>query len=263
MVPHLSHSDLADVSKHVELGGEEWTQSVVTVWSRTQTRAIRDRECREVVEGEDSSSDIMTLTSPSVDVPSPAQDLVIHQERDESCGGGALLQEVLCAGAHLCTLSFRTELYRRRILSHCRVPGIWVQAHSAPGTSTWARKREKNSTNQKKRKTTAIPEELEGSQQHRKQEEEEGSTKNVESRPVVKPKVTTDFLEAAVREGADELMLRREQESMLRTIIHTSNVGDDRWRRQLVNVDGHAICRAIFQGVGGSEWETMCHKYKE
>ena len=31
--------------------------------------------------------------------------------------------------------------------------------------------------------------------------------KNVESRPVVKPKFTTDFPEAVVGEGADELTL--------------------------------------------------------
>ena len=33
--------------------------------------------------------------------------------------------------------------------------------------------------------------------------------KNVEARPVVKPKFTTDFAEAVVREGADELTLRK------------------------------------------------------
>ena len=43
------------------------------------------------------------------------------------------------------------------------------------------------------------------------------SEKNMESSPVVKPKFTTDFLEAVVREGADGLMLRREEEGMLRT----------------------------------------------
>ena len=39
--------------------------------------------------------------------------------------------------------------------------------------------------------------------------------KNMKSRTVVKPKFTTDFPEAVVREGADELILRAEQEGML------------------------------------------------
>ena len=29
------------------------------------------------------------------------------------------------------------------------------------------------------------------------------------------------------------------------------------------NEDWHAICQAFFQGVEGSEWENMYHKYKE
>ena len=46
--------------------------------------------------------------------------------------------------------------------------------------------------------------------------------RNMESRPVVKPKFMTDFpdfLQAVVREGADELTLRREEEGMLRAFI--------------------------------------------
>ena len=54
--------------------------------------------------------------------------------------------------------------------------------------------------------------------------------KNMESRPVVRPKFTTDFLEAMVREGADELTLRAEEERMLRTFIDTTDVGDSKRR---------------------------------
>ena len=38
---------------------------------------------------------------------------------------------------------------------------------------------------------------------------------DMESRPMVKPKFTTDFPEAVVREGADELTLRAEEEGTL------------------------------------------------
>ena len=47
--------------------------------------------------------------------------------------------------------------------------------------------------------------------------------KTLESLPVVKPRFTTDFLEAEVREGTDELTLRREG-GMLRGIVDTTNV---------------------------------------
>ena len=47
-----------------------------------------------------------------------------------------------------------------------------------------------------------------------------------ESLPVVKPKFTTDLPEAMVREGADELTLRREETGMLRTFVDTTNVRD-------------------------------------
>ena len=61
------------------------------------------------------------------------------------------------------------------------------------------------------------------------------------------PKFTTDFLEAVVREGADELTLRK-----LRT-----NVGNSRWEPPLVDEDWHDICQAIDKGVEGSEQENM------
>ena len=61
--------------------------------------------------------------------------------------------------------------------------------------------------------------------------------------------VTTDFLEAVVRRGADELTLRAEEEGILRTFP------------PFVTEDSHAICQAIFQGVEGLEWETMYCNY--
>ena len=41
---------------------------------------------------------------------------------------------------------------------------------------------------------------------------------------MVKPKFTTDFPEAVVREGADELTLRTEEDGMLRTFLETTDV---------------------------------------
>ena len=74
------------------------------------------------------------------------------------------------------------------------------------------------------------------------------SEKNMKPRTVVKPKFTTDFPEAVVREGADELTLRTEEEGILHTFIDTTDVGDRRCGPQLVGGDWHAICQAIFQG---------------
>ena len=52
--------------------------------------------------------------------------------------------------------------------------------------------------------------------------------KNLESRNVVKPKFTTDFPEAVLREGPDELTLLAEDEGALRTFTDTTNVADKR-----------------------------------
>ena len=73
-----------------------------------------------------------------------------------------------------------------------------------------------------------------------------------ESRQAVKPKFTEDFPgSGAVREGADELTLRREEEGMLRTLVETTSVGDSRWRAPLVDEHWHAMCQAICTGVDG------------
>ena len=48
--------------------------------------------------------------------------------------------------------------------------------------------------------------------------------KNMASKKVVKPKFTTD-----VREGADELTLRDEEEGVLRNFTDTTDAGDSRW----------------------------------
>ena len=60
------------------------------------------------------------------------------------------------------------------------------------------------------------------------------------------PNFTIDFPQAVVRERTDELTLRREEESMLRTFIDTTNVGDNRWEPQLLHEDWYAICQVFF-----------------
>ena len=52
--------------------------------------------------------------------------------------------------------------------------------------------------------------------------------KNVESRKVVKPKFTTDFPEYVVREGADELTVRADEDGALRTFIDTPQCGEQK-----------------------------------
>ena len=68
--------------------------------------------------------------------------------------------------------------------------------------------------------------------------------KTQESRLVLKPKFTTDFAEVVVREGADELTVRREDEGMLRSVIDTTNVGDSRVGPLLVDEDWRAVCQS-------------------
>ena len=59
---------------------------------------------------------------------------------------------------------------------------------------------------------------------------------DVESRKVVKPKCTTDFPGSVVREGADELTLRADEEGALGTFVDTTNVGDRRWEPPLLQL---------------------------
>ena len=60
--------------------------------------------------------------------------------------------------------------------------------------------------------------------------------KNMESMKVVKPNFTTDFSEAVIREGADELTLRAEEEGVLHTLLtprmwETADRGLRQWMR--------------------------------
>ena len=65
------------------------------------------------------------------------------------------------------------------------------------------------------------------------------------SPPVVESKFSKDYPEATVRDGAEELTLRRGEEGGLRTLNDTTNVGDSRWGPLLVeeglacNLPGH------------------------
>ena len=79
---------------------------------------------------------------------------------------------------------------------------------------------------------------------------------------VVKPRFTTDFPGAVVREGADELTLRA-HEGLLRTFIYTTNVGNKRWEPPPVDQDWHSFCQDMFQGVEGPEWEATYFRYKD
>ena len=72
--------------------------------------------------------------------------------------------------------------------------------------------------------------------------------KTSESLSLNKPKFTTAFLEAVVRDGAHELTLRRGQEGTQRTFNRTTK----RWRPPLGDEDiWHATCHAIFKGIEG------------
>ena len=68
--------------------------------------------------------------------------------------------------------------------------------------------------------------------------------RETKSKKVVKPKFTTDFSGAVIREGADELTLRAHEEGVLRTFIDTSNarpkMGSTASRRGLARfLSGH------------------------
>ena len=51
-----------------------------------------------------------------------------------------------------------------------------------------------------------------------------------------------------VREGADELTVRADEEGTLRTFIDTTNVGNKRWGPPFVDEDWQAIWQPFFKG---------------
>ena len=63
--------------------------------------------------------------------------------------------------------------------------------------------------------------------------------RETKSKKVVKPKFTTDFPGAVIREGADELTPLAHEESMLRIFIKTTNVRDQRWEPPQVDAEFH------------------------
>ena len=75
------------------------------------------------------------------------------------------------------------------------------------------------------------------------------------SLPVVEPKFSKDNPEAAVRDGAEELTIRRGEEGGLRTLNDPTNVGESRYGPLLVeeglacNLPGH-LQRNRRRGVG-------------
>ena len=75
--------------------------------------------------------------------------------------------------------------------------------------------------------------------------------KKLVSEPVVKPKFTTQFLEAVGREGADEVTLREEE-----GILHRYHECEKQQMKATARGCGLACkCQAIFEGV-----EAMNHK---
>ena len=88
--------------------------------------------------------------------------------------------------------------------------------------------------------------------------------KKLVSKPVVRPKFTTQFPEAVVREGADEVTLREEEEEEEEGILHRYHECERQQMEATARGCGLARkCQAIFEGVEGSEWEAMYYKKKE
>ena len=81
---------------------------------------------------------------------------------------------------------------------------------------------------------------------------------------MVKSNITTDYLGAVFQEGADKLTLRAREEGVLR-ILSTPLMWDTkkRWKPPLVDLDWHAFCQDIFQGVEGPEWDAMFSQYED
>ena len=82
--------------------------------------------------------------------------------------------------------------------------------------------------------------------------------KNVESRSVVKPKFTTEFLEAVVREAAEELTLRAEEAGAWCTFIDTQACGTQKsWEPPLVARHLPGYFPRASKERNGRPWATL------
>ena len=86
--------------------------------------------------------------------------------------------------------------------------------------------------------------------------------KTLEPLSVVKPEVTADVPEAAVREGADELTLRRGEGTQRTFINFTSGGGGtvDGDLRLWTRIDT-SFFQAIYKVIEGEQWEKFRDKY--
>ena len=77
---------------------------------------------------------------------------------------------------------------------------------------------------------------------------------------VRKPQFSEAFPEATIREEADELTLRADEEDTQRAFTNTEHIEFERWGPPLVDADWHAFCQAIYNKIEGKEWEELyCH----
>ena len=79
---------------------------------------------------------------------------------------------------------------------------------------------------------------------------------------VTKSQFSEAFPEAAIREGADELMLWAGEVGTQRAFINIEHIVFERWRPPLVDAEWHAFCQAIYKGVEGTERKN-CDHYRE
>ena len=61
-----------------------------------------------------------------------------------------------------------------------------------------------------------------------------------------------DFIDAAVDQGAAELILRVRKRRVEKTFVRTTKMDRNIWCRLLVDSDWSAMCQTLFGEVGGS-----------
>ena len=60
-----------------------------------------------------------------------------------------------------------------------------------------------------------------------------------------KRKFSVAYVEASIREGADELTLRADEVGTLKTFINIHHIEFERWGPPLVDADWHAFCCTV------------------
>ena len=80
---------------------------------------------------------------------------------------------------------------------------------------------------------------------------------------VEKPQFALEtYVCAKIKEGADDLTLRADEEALAFTFFGTKEINIEECGPSLANEDWHAICQVLYQSIETEEWYNMYETFE-